>query len=198
MLNIRLNKFSKTSIFVQIKEEIRSAIRQRKLADQTLLPTEKEFSTYYDISMGSIKRAYDELEAEGYVKRIKGKGTFVKNRPILVVGFEDLKGGQLKKSLQDTLISHELLFQEGPLDSHVFPFIRIDSNYRYFQLKTLYSIEEVPAFIEELFFNSKFYPNLQNHHPFKEDFLRLSTYFPVVIKEQKTTFLSELSNDYHK
>lgn len=197
MLTIQLNKFSKTSIFIQIKEQIQHIIMSQKLPDLTLLPTEKEFSTYYDISMGSIKRAYDELEADGWVKRIKGKGTFVQNRPIFKVGFDELKGSQLIQKYKETLQTHELLFQESWMDSNSFPFIKIDAKHTHFQLKTLYSIQDNPVFVEELFFNSKFYPNLQNHHPFKQNFLALSDYFPVHLVDQKLTFLTERFDDYH-
>ena len=68
-------------------ETIRDTLKYRILAGElkrnARVPSEAELCRMYDVSRISAKRALNELENDGYVKRIPGKGTFVSFSPMI-------------------------------------------------------------------------------------------------------------------
>ena len=68
-------KFNKN--YEQIKKSIINQILEGELNEDELLPSIRVLAQDIKISAMTIKKAYDELEKEGYLKSIQGKGTFV-------------------------------------------------------------------------------------------------------------------------
>lgn len=68
---------SMTPIYEQIADQIRLQIKEQKLAPLELLPSIRAIAREYHISALTVKKAYDLLETEGFVKTVQGKGTFV-------------------------------------------------------------------------------------------------------------------------
>lgn len=60
-----------------VKESIKRQIEDGTLKVDDKLPTETEYAQLYDVSSITIRRALTELAEEGYIKRLKHKGTFV-------------------------------------------------------------------------------------------------------------------------
>jgi len=87
---IYLNKTIKTAIYRQIASSITAAILDGRLKYNDKLPTEKEICEVFDISQTAVRMAYQTLIDENRIKRTKGKGTYVTNRPVYAVHFQDL------------------------------------------------------------------------------------------------------------
>lgn len=64
-------------LYVQLREALRAEIERRELAPGDRLPTEAELEERYGVSRSTIRQAVGDLEAEGLVRRVQGKGTFV-------------------------------------------------------------------------------------------------------------------------
>lgn len=79
-----ISNSSSVPIYEQIKKTIINQILEGELDEDELLPSIRVLAQDIKISAMTIKKAYDELEKEGYLKSIQGKGTFVapKNREI--------------------------------------------------------------------------------------------------------------------
>ncbi|WP_027624503.1 GntR family transcriptional regulator [Clostridium lundense] len=76
-MNIVLSNTSEKPLYQQIKDQIKSSILKGELKNGELLPSIRNFSTDLRVSVLTIRRVYDELEKEGFVKSQAGKGTFV-------------------------------------------------------------------------------------------------------------------------
>ncbi len=72
-----LNKFDPRPIYEQIRENIKKQIISGVLKPDDRLPSVRELATKLIINPNTIQRAYHELENEGYIYKIAGKGTFV-------------------------------------------------------------------------------------------------------------------------
>lgn len=77
-------------LYVDLKESLNSGKYQK--GDK--LPTEKELCQQYSISRLTVRRAMDELRREGFIERLKGKGTFVtgskrEEQLAILTGFTD-------------------------------------------------------------------------------------------------------------
>lgn len=72
-----ISNSSSVPIYEQIKKSIINQILEGELNEDELLPSIRLLAQDIKISAMTIKKAYDELEKEGYLKSIQGKGTFV-------------------------------------------------------------------------------------------------------------------------
>lgn len=65
--------------YARAKQKILSHIGEKSIEPGGRLPSEKEMSEMFEVSMITLRRALMELEADGVVDRVQGKGTFVKS-----------------------------------------------------------------------------------------------------------------------
>lgn len=101
---IQINYRDSRPIYEQIKDGIRKLIVQGIMESNEKLPSVREMATSLTINPNTIQRAYRELEAEGYVYTVKGKGCFVAGVP----EENTARKKELLKELAD--VSEELKF----------------------------------------------------------------------------------------
>ena len=77
MLPIRLSRDSREPIYHQIEKQLKALIAGGHLPAGTLLPSIRALSKDLEISVITIRRAYQDLEAQGFIQTAHGKGTFV-------------------------------------------------------------------------------------------------------------------------
>lgn len=70
-------------IYEQVKDGFKKMITQHLIAEDEKLPSVREIAGTLAINPNTIQRAYRELEQEGYVYTIVGKGSFVAACPVL-------------------------------------------------------------------------------------------------------------------
>lgn len=61
-----------------IKEDIIKKINKEELKPNQVLPSERELMEEYKVSRITVRKALEELDKEGYIYKIQGKGSFVK------------------------------------------------------------------------------------------------------------------------
>ncbi|MEG6573184.1 GntR family transcriptional regulator [Caldibacillus debilis] len=76
-MNILLSQTSKTPLYLQIKEQIKEQIMKGILKEGDPLPSMRELAKELRVSVITTKRAYEELEQEGFLVSTVGRGTFV-------------------------------------------------------------------------------------------------------------------------
>jgi GntR family transcriptional regulator len=64
-------------IYEQITRQIKAQIISGDMAEGQVLPSIRRLAQDLQISVITTKRAYDELEKEGFINTVGGKGTFV-------------------------------------------------------------------------------------------------------------------------
>lgn len=72
-----LDKTVPIPLYFQLKELIIDEIQSRRYEVDSLIPTEKELSEQFNISRTTVRQAITELVQEGWLYRIKSKGTFI-------------------------------------------------------------------------------------------------------------------------
>lgn len=76
-MKIIISNSSGVPIYEQIKNQIINQIMSDDLKEDESIPSIRMLASEIKISVMTIKKAYDELENEGYIKSVQGKGTFV-------------------------------------------------------------------------------------------------------------------------
>ncbi len=76
-MQVIISNQSKEPIYRQIYTQIRKQILTNELKAGELLPSMRQLAKDLDISIITTKRAYEELENDGFIYTIVGKGSFV-------------------------------------------------------------------------------------------------------------------------
>ncbi|MCI1936043.1 MAG: GntR family transcriptional regulator [Bifidobacteriaceae bacterium] len=76
-MKLIISSVSGTPIYEQIKTQIRSAILTGELSEGEVLPSLRSLAKELRISVLTVTRAYNELAAEGIIRNVQGKGSFV-------------------------------------------------------------------------------------------------------------------------
>ncbi|MDE7422337.1 MAG: GntR family transcriptional regulator [Lachnospiraceae bacterium] len=95
-MHIIINHSSMVPIYEQIMDQIKTAIVNGTLKADEILPSVRGLSKELKISALTVKKAYDNLEAEGFTVTVHGKGTFV-----TAANTQLLKEEQIKEVEQD-------------------------------------------------------------------------------------------------
>ena len=90
-MNIIISNSSSIPIYEQIKTAIKQAIFSNELKEEDMLPSVRSMANDLKISFLTVKRAYDELEEEGYIKTVQGKGSFVAPKNLELIKEEKLR-----------------------------------------------------------------------------------------------------------
>ncbi|WP_353947915.1 GntR family transcriptional regulator [Sporolactobacillus sp. Y61] len=76
-MDIILSHTTDQPIYRQIKEQITAQILNGQMLDHQPLPSIRILAKTLKVSVITTKRAYEELEKEGYIFTIPGKGSFI-------------------------------------------------------------------------------------------------------------------------
>lgn len=101
-MNIIISNSSNKPIYEQIKDQIKNKIVSNELKIGEQLPSIRNLAKDLRISVITTKNAYEELEREGYVETIPGKGVYVANKNTELIREEQL---QKIEELMDTAVS---------------------------------------------------------------------------------------------
>ncbi|NBJ70267.1 MULTISPECIES: GntR family transcriptional regulator [Clostridia] len=76
-LPIHLSKTSREPVYHQIENQIKTLIASGQLAEGDMLPSIRALAKDLETSVITIRRAYQNLEYQGFIQTTQGKGTFV-------------------------------------------------------------------------------------------------------------------------
>lgn len=90
-MNILISNSSDKPIYEQITSQIKQAIISGEMGAGTLLPSMRMLAKELRISVITTKRAYEDLERDGFIYTIVGKGSFVAEKNLEFVREEQLR-----------------------------------------------------------------------------------------------------------
>jgi GntR family transcriptional regulator len=100
-VNIFIDNKSGVPIYDQIYSQIKSQIMNGPLTEDEALPSIRNLAKDLRISVITTKRAYDELEREGFIYTIAGKGCFVAPKNLDLLREQNLK--QIEEYLEKAM-----------------------------------------------------------------------------------------------
>ena len=116
---ISLNYRDSRPIYEQIRDGLKKLIVTGALAKDDRLPSVRALATQLAINPNTIQRAYNELETEGYIYSVQGKGSFAAGNPEA----DQVRKEELMNRVRETLAELrylqvaeqdlEALFREG-------------------------------------------------------------------------------------
>ena len=100
-MNIIISNSSNLPIYEQITTQIKAMIMQGDLKEGDALPSMRTLAKDLRISLITTKRAYEDLERDGFINSFTGKGSFVAPRNIELMREETLK--QIEAGLSNVI-----------------------------------------------------------------------------------------------
>lgn len=95
-MTVIIKNSSGIPIYGQIKEQIKEAILNDEMNEGDMLPSIRQLAADLKVSVITTTRAYTELEQEGYIFNVQGKGCYVAPKD------SDLIHEQLLRKIEDS------------------------------------------------------------------------------------------------
>lgn len=90
-MTVLIDNKSGAPIYDQIYSQIKSQIISGALSEDEMLPSIRNLAKDLHISFITTKRAYEELEKDGFIYTVQGKGCFVAPKNVELLREENLK-----------------------------------------------------------------------------------------------------------
>lgn len=90
-MNINISNTNGEPIYLQIAGQIKALILEGKLKEGEMLPSMRNLALELRISFMTTKRAYEELERDGFIESYTGRGSFVKAQNLELFREEQIK-----------------------------------------------------------------------------------------------------------
>lgn len=106
-MDIIISNSSNDPIYLQIVNQIKAMIMSGELSPGEVLPSMRNLAMQMRVSLITTKRAYEELERDGFIETYTGKGSFVKAQNAELLKEENLRQAEehLQKAVQKAKIS---------------------------------------------------------------------------------------------
>ncbi len=155
-----INKNSPVPIYHQLEEYIKQQIENGILKEEAVIPSEREYAQMFQISRMTVRQAINNLVIEGYLKRQKGRGTFVNRKKVeqelqgMTSFTEDMRSRGMSPS--STLLSFQII----PADNKTALNLKIDENESVYKIKRIRLADGSPMAIETAYIPVKLVPGL--------------------------------------
>ena len=90
-MNINISNANGEAIYLQIVNQVKTLILEGKLKEGEMLTSMRNLAVELHISFMTTKRAYEELERDGFIESFTGKGSFVKAQNLELFREEQIK-----------------------------------------------------------------------------------------------------------
>ncbi|MCI8567401.1 MAG: GntR family transcriptional regulator [Lachnospiraceae bacterium] len=161
LLQGSLDYASPLTLQEQLTQMIREKIDSGALSPGKRLPTEEALCKQFDISRSTVRGAFRQLEEEGIIGRIRGKGTFVseskiKRRMEKLYGFT-----QQMEALGKKPSSRVLKLEKHPMDGKMAAAFGMPVGSPLYQIGRLRFADGEPLLLESTYMPECFYPDLR-------------------------------------
>jgi GntR family transcriptional regulator len=149
--------------FNPLYKEVKIRITRRLIAGEwkpgMAIPSESRLAEHFNVSVGTIRKAIDELVAEKILVRQQGRGTFVathtEDRQLYYFFHIVGKDGSREPP------AHELLsFQKGKADSAAEMHLNVSRGERVFRIHNLLKLAGKPVVLDEIMLPTARFPDL--------------------------------------
>ncbi|WP_245802994.1 GntR family transcriptional regulator [Corynebacterium phocae] len=169
----------------QLKEILKQLCRT-ELRPGDALPGERILEDTYGVSRITVRRAIGDLVAEGLLRRVRGKGTFVAPNPLVsrlhLASFSDEMNAQDVQSSSTILLS-----RRAPAPEEVANFFGSEAHTTHSHLRRLRLGDGQPYAIDDGWYNSVYAATLLENATYESIYRLLDTTFEVPITEAEQT-----------
>lgn len=151
-----INRDKYEPLYIQLKEELKTKIKEGTWEVDSQIPTEKALMEEYQVGRATVRESLSLLVNEGYLYRKQGIGTFVA-RKLPSLGFEPLISLTYSLNARGIHSSNEILEKRSfQPDKHMLTKMRWKSANNCFYIKRVRFAENMPIGVEYSYFSHEF------------------------------------------
>ena len=162
-----INDSAVVPLYQQVKDDIRAAIESGKYKTNEKIPPEPELSAEYSVSRITVRRAVEELCAEGYLVKMQGRGTILSTHRI----HRKFTSGKGAASFTEICKENGMVPGARLLNRQIVPvrkdeeaFFHVGSDALLIYIQRLRTADGQPIFLENLFLPYEPYKNLMSEN----------------------------------
>ncbi len=201
---IKISRYQAAPLYAQLKESILKALSDGTLLPGDKLPTEDELCTHFSVSRPVVRQAYSELISEGIITRIKGKGSFIREKEIQSHFFQELSIFEDELKRVGMIPSTKVIIKEILKKNTKFQqILKLQAEDDVIHLRFLYLGNTVPMILVDTYLPAALFPDLLNkdlehrplYHIFESDYHRYiaqarRTVDAIIVRDQDAGLLN--------
>lgn len=155
-----MDKTTKIPLYLQLVEDLIHKIDNKEYEENDKLPSERELCEIYKMSRITVRNALQELEREGYIYKLHGKGTFVSSRTYKQNLVKLYSFTEEMKKLGKTPVTKVLSFNLIKADKRFAEKLKINPGDELFEIKRLRIADDEPLIYETSYLPKNKFPEL--------------------------------------
>ncbi|NCU17515.1 trehalose operon repressor [Pallidibacillus pasinlerensis] len=147
--------------YLRIYNDLVKRIQSNSWTIGDLLPSENELAAQYDTSRETIRKALDLLSQNGYIQKVRGKGSVIINRnqfSFPVSGIESFTELTEKMALNSRTIVHSIKYLDPKNES--MEILKGNPNEKVWNVNRIREIDGEKVILDKDYFNDKYIPLL--------------------------------------
>jgi GntR family transcriptional regulator len=194
---ITISRYQPTPLYAQLKQSILNALSDGTLKPGDKLPTEEELCERFAISRPVVRQAYSELISEGIISRVKGKGSFIREKEIQSHFFQELSTFDDEMKRVGMTPSTKVISKEIIKDKKFQDLLQLGPQDDVLHIRFLYLGNNIPMVISDTYVPCVYFPDLINkdldkrplYHIFESDYNRYivmarRTFDAIIVSDQ--------------
>jgi GntR family transcriptional regulator len=146
-----------------VKNKVLEMIDREEIGSNGIVPSERELMKMFEVSRITAKKAIDDLVKEGYLYRVQGKGTFVKNDTLNqdLVSITSCTDDIIKMGMTPSkkLLAAETVFADQARMKR----LQLCDGDKVFMVKRVYFADNEPLNLTTTYLPCKLFPGIENY-----------------------------------
>ncbi|MDM5330310.1 GntR family transcriptional regulator [Neobacillus sp. CF12] len=191
-----INKNSPVPIYHQLEEYIKQQIETGILKEEAVIPSEREYAERFQISRMTVRQAINNLVSEGYLKRQKGRGTFVNRKKVEqeLQGMTSFTEDMLSRGMNPS--STLLSFQIIPADKNTASDLKIEENDSIYKIKRIRLADGAPMALETAYIPVQIVPGLTEENSNLSLYQYIEEHLSLSISEANQEIEASVADSY--
>ena len=156
---IRIDKTSRIPLYLQLMDILVNKMED-EIGENGQLPSEREICQQYDLSRTTVRQAINELEKDGYIYKVHGKGTFVSPKKVSQELVKFYSFTEEMKKLGKVPISKVLSFDVLEADRKISNKLLIAEGSKVYCFSRLRIADDIPMMLETSFVPYDLFPGI--------------------------------------
>jgi GntR family transcriptional regulator len=156
---IRIDKTSRIPLYLQLMDILIRKMEE-EIGENGQLPSEREICQQYDLSRTTVRQAINELEKDGYIYKIHGKGTFVSPKKVNQELVKFYSFTEEMKKLGKVPISKVLSFEVLEADRKISNKLLVAEGSKIYCFSRLRIADDTPMMLETSFVPYDLFPGI--------------------------------------
>ncbi|WP_022667075.1 GntR family transcriptional regulator [Desulfospira joergensenii] len=150
-------------LYFQLAKSIQMQIEKGTLTPETRLPSERRVSALNNLSLATVRKAFEELVRKGFIHRVQGKGTFVTSASerLKKIRFYQFVDNFESEHFNTSFIFLGLKIVKG--NQKIWDYLNLSKGQELFELKRLVLPQNKPLVYCTSYFPRKLFKGLENY-----------------------------------